>query len=229
MAAESTLNPFLLAASTPDPDHRLLPLLRSRPELASAQDAHGYSLLHAAASYNHVDLLRALVNEFKVDVNLKDEDGETCLFVAETVEVAKCLVEELHVDLRVQNDEGMDALEKFESEQEFPEVAEYLRTLPSLLDPTAGTASIRPGPVSNGTQRLPSLPPNVSINIGMETEPTSGTPEQEPDPEFRRRIEELAAKENFHTADGQRELRELITDAVRDVGNEGRDVRRRVQ
>ncbi|KIW31976.1 uncharacterized protein PV07_03562 [Cladophialophora immunda] len=228
MSAEPNLNPFLLAANTPDPDPRLLPLLRSRPELASAQDAHGYSLLHAAASYNHVDLLRALVNEFRVDVNLKDEDGETCLFVAETAEVAKCLVEELHVDIRVQNDEGMNAFEKFESEQEFPEVAEYLRSLLSL-DPIAGTASTRPRPVSDGAQRPPSLPPNVSINIGTEADVTPGTLAQEPDPEFRRRIEELAAKENLHTAEGQRELRELITDAVRDVGNEGRDVRRRIE
>ncbi|KIX94373.1 uncharacterized protein Z520_09759 [Fonsecaea multimorphosa CBS 102226] len=228
MSAELNLNPFLLAANTPETDPRLLPLLRSRPELASAQDEHGYSLLHAAASYNHVDLLRTLVNEFNVDVNLKDEDGETCLFVAETVEVAKCLVEELHVDIRVQNDEDMTALEKFESEQEFPEVAEYLRSLLSQ-DPAAGTASIRPGPVPDGAQPPPRLPPNVSINIGTETDATPGTLEQEPDPEFRRRIEELAAKENFHTAEGQRELRELITDAVRDVGNEGRDVRRRVE
>ncbi|KIW95211.1 uncharacterized protein Z519_03795 [Cladophialophora bantiana CBS 173.52] len=228
MSAESTLNPFLLAANTPDPDHRLLPLLRADPELASGQDAHGYSLLHAAASYNHVDLLRSLVNEFKVDVNLKDEDGETCLFVAETVEVAKCLVEELHIDLQVKNDEGMDALEKFESEEEFPEVAEYLRPFTSL-DPAVGTAPTRPEPVSNGAQRPPLLPPNVSINIGTEADVAPGTLDQEPDPEFRRRIEELAAKENFHTAEGQRELRELITDAVRDVGNEGREVRRRVE
>ncbi|KIW85743.1 hypothetical protein Z517_01135 [Fonsecaea pedrosoi CBS 271.37] len=226
MSTDPNLNPFLLAANTPDPDHRLLPLLRSRPELASAQDAHGYSLLHAAASYNHADLLRTLVNEFNVDVNLKDEDGETCLFVAETVDIAKCLVEELHVDLTVQNDEGMTALEKFESEQEFPEVAEYLHTLPSL-DPTATSA--HSGSISNGAARPASLPPNVSINIGTEDDMSRATLEQEPDPEFRRRIEELAAKENFHTAEGQRELRELITDAVRDVGNESREVRRRFE
>jgi len=223
----SDLNPFLLAAVTPDADSRLLPLLRAKPELASAQDAHGYSLLHAAASYNHVDLLRGLVHEFNVDVNLEDEDGETCLFVAETVEVAKCLVEELHVDLGVRNEEGMTATEKFESEQEYPEIAEYLQPH-AAQNTTADAASRRAGLVSNGIQHPPPLPPNVTINIDTAPSATGSSMDQEPDPEFRRRIEELAARENFHTEEGQRELRELITDAVRGVGSEERDVRRRL-
>ncbi|OCT51858.1 ankyrin repeat containing protein [Cladophialophora carrionii] len=226
MSAEATLNPFLLAANTPDPDPRLLPLLRSRPELASAQDAHGYSLLHAAASYNHVGLLRSLVNEFKVDINLKDEDGETCVFVAETVEAVRCLVEELHVDLQVRNEDGMDALEKFESEQEFPEVAEFLRTHAAEAS-TAQTTRVGAGLAPNGVQHPSTLPPNVSISIGTESD-TTGTGDQEPDPGFRQRIEELASREDFHTEEGQRDLRELISDAVRDVGGENRDVRRRV-
>ena len=85
-------NPYLLAA---DNSPELLPLLRSNPALASSQDEHGYSLVHAAASYNHLDLLRALVRDLHVDVNLKDEDDETALFVVETPEAAKVLVEEL--------------------------------------------------------------------------------------------------------------------------------------
>ena len=223
----SDLNPFLLAAVTPDPDPRLLPLLRTKPELASAQDAHGYSLLHAAASYNHIQLLLSLIDEFKVDVNLKDEDGETCLFVAETVEVAKCLVEDLHVDLAVRNEEGITALEKFVSEQEFPEVAEYLQAHDTQCRAT-GAASTYTGPVSNGIQHPPPLPPSMTINVDTAADATDASLAQEPDPEFRRRIEELAAKENFHTVEGQRELRELVTDAIRGVGNEERDVRRRL-
>jgi len=228
MSTQQALNPFLLAANTPEPDNRLIPLLRSKPELASAQDAHGYSLLHAAASYDHVELLRILVNELHVDVNLTDEDGETCLFVAETVDVARCLVEELHVDVDVRNEEGMNALEKFESEQEFPEVAGYLH-LSAAEGSTTRSNSNHPASIPNDIARPPSLPPNVAINFGTEPDPNSGTLDQEPDPEFRRRIEELAAREDFNTEEGQRELRELITDAVRDVGGEGvRDVRRRI-
>jgi len=215
------LNPFLLAAATPDPDPRLLPLLRSKPSLAATQDGHGYSLLHAAASYNHIDLLRALVGEFRVDVNLTDEDGETCLFVAETVDAAKCLVEELHIDLAVRNEEGMNAVEKFKSEQEYPDVAAYLH-----LYNTQKASNDTEGDVAD--HHPPPLPPNVKIDINTLSEPWVNGLDQEPDPEFKKRIEELAANENFHSEAGQRELRELITDAVRGVGQEERDVRRRM-
>ncbi|RVX71770.1 hypothetical protein B0A52_03954 [Exophiala mesophila] len=217
------LNPFLLAATIPDPDARLLPLLRSRPELASAQDEHGYSLLHAAASYNHLDLLRALVGDFHVDINLKDEDGETCLFVAETAEMVRLLVEELNIDTNIQNDEAQTAAEKFEAEAEFPDVVTYFRTRSAPSSLTNGMNSNSVG----GLQHPPPLPPNVSININTASDPTQEL-SQEPDPEFRRRIEELAARENFNTEEGQRELRDLITDAVRGVGNDARDVRRRI-
>lgn len=213
------LNPLLLAANTPDPDPRLLPLLRSKPELASKQDSHGYSLMHAAASYNHIDLLRILVNEFHVDVNVRDEDNETCLFVTETVEAAKCLVEELNIDRSAKNDEDMTAQEKFESEGDFPEIAAYLQG--DAIGQGNGST-----PVQNG--HLPPLPPNVRVNFGAISDVPDGDANlQEPDPEFRRRIEELASRENFHTEQGQRELRDLITDAVRDVSQDDRSAQRR--
>lgn len=202
-------NLFLLAANGPDLDPRLLTHLRENPSLASDQDSHGYSLLHAAASYNHIDLLRALVNEFHVDVNLRDEDNETCLFVAESVEVAKCLVEELKVDTSLTNDDGQTAREKIESEDDYPEVATYL---------AHGTAAV--GEVSQSVDENghpPPLPPNVRVNIGTVAEDAGGP---EPDPEFKRRIEELASRENFHTEEGQQELRALITDAVMGVSQD---------
>lgn len=208
------LNPFLLAANAPDPDSRLLPLLRSNPELASQQDAHGYSLLHAAASYGHVDLLRALVNEFHVDVNLRDEDNETCLFVAEDLDVARCLVDELKVDTSLRNDDEQTAREKFEAEGEYPDIANYL---------SQGSAAASELAQSS---HPPPLPPNVRLNFGNEIV-EEDLPEEQADPEFRRRIEELAARENFHSEEGQRELRDLIADAVRDVGQEERDSQRR--
>src|ERR1700749_4309002 len=102
-------NTFLLAA---DNSPQLLPLLRAHPELASGQDDHGYSLLHAAASYNHLDLLRTLVREFKVNVNLRDEDDETALFVVETVDAAKMLVEERCIDAMPKCADGATAQQK---------------------------------------------------------------------------------------------------------------------
>ncbi|KAI7785430.1 ankyrin repeat protein [Diaporthe eres] len=192
-------NPFLLAADNPA---ALLALLRDTPSLASQQDDHGYSLLHAAASYNHLGLLRALVNEFRVPVNLRDEDSETALFVVETVEAARLLVEELGIDTALAGDEGLTAREKIQQDGDFPAVAEYLAG-------TEGTAHVN-GASLNGS--LPPVPQGLSVNFGTVNEDEAAG--ASPDPEFRRRIEELAAREDLDTEAGQAALRQLVEEAV---------------
>ena len=214
-------NPFTLAA---DNNAQLLPLLRSKPSLASSQDSHGYSLPHAAASYNHLDLLRTLVNEFHVDVNVKDEDGETPLFVVETVEAAQCLLEELKADPTIKSAESLTAEEKIRTEGENVTVADFLRE--SRLRGTQGGAEALRQSQTNG-DHLPPLPPNVKIQLGsLENEESLGD-STNIDPEFRRRIEELAAREDFQGEGGQQQLRELITDAVKGTGGNEREVRPR--
>ncbi|KAF7951455.1 hypothetical protein EAE96_006764 [Botrytis aclada] len=214
-------NPFLLAADN-SPD--LLPLLRSNPAVASAQDEHGYSLMHAAASYSHLDLLRALVTEFDVNVDLKDEDGETALFVAETLDCAKLLVEELHANFTIRSaEDGCNARERIEAEGDYPEVAVYLRI--KELEAEGGL------PASSGTDAIVSHPPLVpeglSVNIGtMNPEEDVG---EVIDPEFKRRIDELAARDDFQTPAGQEELRKLITEAITGEVGEGREVRQRTE
>lgn len=218
--AASTPNPFLLAVDKPS---QLLTLLREKPELASKQDEHGYSLLHAAASYNQLDLLRALVNEYKVDVNLKDEDGETALFVCETSECAKLLVEELHVDTTIRGDEGSTAREKFVAEEEFPEVAVYLM----VQEFGGGQAQANGTAPADIIGSAPPLPEGLSVEVGtMAPEDIGG---EAPDPEFRRRIEELAARGDFEGEAGQAELRQLVMEALRGQVNEERDARQRTE
>lgn len=201
-------NPFLLAADNPT---ALLALLRESPSLASQQDDHGYSLIHAAASYNHLDLLRALVTEFNVPVDLRDEDSETALFVVETIEAARLLVEELGVDTALTGNEGLTAREKIQQDGDFPAVAEYLAGKESAAAARAGAAQ---APV-NGTSPngcLPPVPQGLSVNFGTVNEDeASGA---SPDPEFRRRIEELAAREDLNTEAGQAALRQLVEEAV---------------
>ncbi|PKS05077.1 hypothetical protein jhhlp_008444 [Lomentospora prolificans] len=193
-------NPYLLAADN-SPD--LLPLLRENPAIASEQDEHGYSLLHAAASYNHLDLLRALVQEFKADVNIRDEDEETPLFVVETVEAARLLVEELGADIKAVGSEGVTARQKIEAEGDFPLVAEYLSTKEDGAAP-----AVQP----ENADALPPLPPGLKLTVGtMDAEQDVPA---EVDSEFRRKIEELAERDDFHTAEGQAELRRLVEDAV---------------
>jgi hypothetical protein len=69
------------------------------------------------------------------------------------------------------------------------------------------------------------VPDGISINVRTMTPDDVG--EEVVDPEFKRRIEELAAREDFQGEDGQRELRELITEAIRGQVSKDREVRRR--
>jgi len=215
-------NPFLLAA---DNSPELLPLLRRRPSLASAQDDHGYSLLHAAASYNHIDLLRSILVEFKVPVDLKDEDGETALFVCETVECTRLLVEEFHADISVRGQDGKTAWERIEAEGDFPEVAAYLLSREEIKDHSGNNGANGTTSQSNIISQAPPLPEGLSIDIGTMAPEDVG--DEVVDPEFKRRVEELAARSDFQDEEGQRQLRELITEAVRGQIVEDREVRQR--
>lgn len=226
----ANLNLFVLAA---DKSPSLLPLLRSNPSLASSQDEHGYSLLHAAASYNHLDLLRSLTHEFHVNPNIKDEDGETPMFVVETVEAARLLVEELDADASIKNSEGFTAEEKIRTEGDFTNIADFLRENGLRQCAESGTngnnADSSVSSLFNDEVHPPPLPPNVKIDLGTMSE-VSLTDGTEVDSAFRQRIEELAARDDFQAEEGQRQLRELITGVIRGVGdgNSDRVVRRRV-
>ncbi|KAI0970032.1 hypothetical protein F4678DRAFT_462836 [Xylaria arbuscula] len=213
-------NPFLLAA---DNSPALLPLLRENPALAAQQDEHGYSLIHAAASYNHLDLLRALVQEFQVDVNLRDEDEETALFVVETVNAAKVLVEELGADLTIKGFDGYSAREKIAEDGDFPEVAEYLTV--KEAEQTGGLSNGVNGELAQDGIDIPPLPQGLNVSVSTIT-PTEAN-EIEVDPEFRRRIEELAQREDFQSEEGQAALRQLVQDAIVDENLADRNVRSR--
>jgi hypothetical protein len=160
--------------------------------------------VHAAASYGHLDLLRDLIKEFRVDVNLMDEDGETALFVVETPEAAKVLVEELGANPSHRGCEGLTAREKIEAEADYPAVAAYLAGL-EQEDPEQTAAAVMP-------EVIPPPPEGMSVTVGTMDE-AQDVP-QEIDSAFRQRIEELAQRDDFETAAGQAELRKLVEDAV---------------
>lgn len=219
-------NNFLLAA---DNSPILLSRLRLDPTRAAEQDEHGYSLVHAAASYNHLDLLRTLICEFKVDVNIRDEDNESPLFVVETVEAAKVLVEELGADTSMTGTDGLTARQKIEAEGDYPAVAEYLKQVETgningeaHENGLSGATSAIPGHSLN----LPPVPEGLSVTVATMAE-ADVTPD-EPDPEFKRRIEQLAQRADFHSVEGQAVLRQLVEDAIAGEGLTGeRNVRQR--
>lgn len=199
-------NPYLLAA---DNKPELLPLLRANPSMASQQDEHGYSLIHAAASYNHLDLLRTLVREFSVPVDLRDEDGETALFVVETVEAARLLVQELGLDESIKGSEGLTAREKIEAEDEYPEVAEWLKGREPGASGINGNSSHANGADATA---LPPVPQGLSVSMGTMDDPADDGPG--PNPEIKRLIEEFAARDDSDTPEAQAELRQLIMQVI---------------
>ncbi|KAG8916798.1 hypothetical protein FRC00_014385 [Tulasnella sp. 408] len=70
------------------------------------------------------------------NVNITDEDGETPLFVVETVEAARYLLEH-GADMNHRNNEGELPVDRLE--EDAPEVSEYLRSLSSAEIPDASS------------------------------------------------------------------------------------------
>jgi hypothetical protein len=186
-------------------------------------------------------LLKTLIAEFNLDPNIKDEFGETCLFNAESVDVAKELLS-LGVTIDACNHESQTAADYLDDEDEAPQVAAYLRQVMSgrpngtaststTYDKAAENITTDNNTLTNGSPASihppPPLPDGVQVNIGTMQASEVG---DEPDPEFRRRIEALASREDFEGEDGQRELRSLVEDAIGGLGGEGQGAatRRRV-
>lgn len=233
----------------PEHPQDVLSHIQQNPSLASAQDTHGYSLLHAAVSYNHPFLLRALVRDHNAFINIRDEDSETPLFAAENIDIARVVLEELGGDASARNSDGQTAAEKMLEDNELPVVAAYIRDF-AAGGATASVAAQTAG-ANNSTQALdgtvqqanggvngngivppPPLPQGVNIEMGTMTE---GAQDEagSPDPEIRRRIEELAARPDFQSEETQAELRRLVADALggysAQAADSGRDAKRRAE
>ena len=199
----------------------VLGFLSKDPSAINSLDENGYTVLHAATSYNHITLLKNLVLEHGGNVNIQDHDGDTPLFVAETVEVAKALVEELHADPTHRNESGLtvrtptldvyistvnnlQAAEAIAEDGEYPLVAEYLRSV------QCSNQGLREC-LNNHTPLGGSLPRNLSVRLDTVEDVGDLPPVDE---EFRQRIQGLADRGDFNSEEGQRELRELVTEAV---------------
>lgn len=156
----------------------------SKGQSANDADPNGYTPIHAAASYGHVELLKYLIQEAGGDINITDADGDTPLHTVESAKVARFMIEELGADSKIKNDEGQTALQKIEEEDEFPEVLEYLKSLEvqNILkskDSYSVEASV--------------LPDTTSVRYTYQKSTEDDEPEGQPlvDPEQRKRLEEI--------------------------------------
>ena len=217
------------------PETLLDTLLPQYPSIALSADANGYTLLHACASYaspslkKSFELLRALVQKYKVDVDVEDVEGDTPLFYAEQQESARILVQELGADWTHINGEEISAWQnaKINAEDEegsagesWSAVAQYLKSLgsnaieASSANDSSATNSHQETGSSSASGHPPPLPPGVSMNLGNVSNLESWDRQLPPDPEFRARIEALAARSDFQGEQGQAGLKRLVEDAL---------------
>ncbi|KAI3403495.2 hypothetical protein KGF56_003779 [Candida oxycetoniae] len=178
---------------------------------ANSKDPNGYTPIHAAASYGHLDLIEYLVSQKGGDINIQDNEGDTPLHHVEDLTTAKALIEQYHADYKIKNNDGLTASEFIEQEDEFPQVAKYLK---SLTHDRVEENDIKAG---NASRFLESLPRPGTID-GHEIKYTlendrEGAAEEELSSEElekrRRKIESILNSDNPELG-----LRELVKNAV---------------
>ncbi|KIO34599.1 hypothetical protein M407DRAFT_240459 [Tulasnella calospora MUT 4182] len=106
----------------------------------NAADENTYTPMHAAASYAQIPVLEFLLSRGG-NVNITDEDGETPLFVVETVEVARYLLEH-GADMNHRNNDGELPVDRLE--EDAPEVSDYLRSRSSAVIPDTSSGGTQP-------------------------------------------------------------------------------------
>jgi hypothetical protein len=164
---------------------------------ANVKDPNGYTPIHAAASYGHLDLLRLLISRGG-DINIQDNEGDTPLHHAEDVAVAKALIDELHADYSVTNNDGQTPAQYIAAEDEFPELAIYLQSLThggnTFIASLPSPGEVEGHQIRYTMQSEPETPIGVNL-MG--------------DEDRRRRMEEVLNSENPEEG-----LRELVQNAV---------------
>lgn len=74
-------------------------------------DDFGYTPLHAAVSYGHINIISFLIHEVGADIHVKDNDGDEPIHYCEEPEVYEYLIE-CGFDPLVKNNEGDNLFQK---------------------------------------------------------------------------------------------------------------------
>lgn len=159
----------------------------------NSKDPNGYTPIHAAASYGHINLLKLLIQNGG-DINIQDNEGDTPLHHVEDLATATIMVEELKADYKLKNSEGQTPAEYIEEDGELPELAQYLR---SLAHDQPQSASV-----------LDALPVPGEID-GHQIRYTMEENQGEFSSQRRQQLEEIMKTENPDEA-----LREFVTSAI---------------
>ncbi|KAJ3003276.1 UNVERIFIED_CONTAM: hypothetical protein HDU68_005776 [Siphonaria sp. JEL0065] len=115
---------LFIAAS--DGEFELVQYFLANGNKVTDQDELGYSVFHAAASYNHIDLMKYLLTLLGSETMPVDADGDTPLHVAETVEMAQLLVSHSPALPMIANSDGVLAIENAD-EEGYQSLVAYLK------------------------------------------------------------------------------------------------------
>lgn len=99
----------------------------------NVKDENGYTPIHAAASYGHLDLLQLLISNGG-DVNIQDNEGDTPLHHVEDLKTAIALVKDYKANPTIKNSDGLTAAEFIEEDDEHPEVVKFLKNFAQGID-----------------------------------------------------------------------------------------------
>ncbi|OMH81465.1 Ankyrin repeat-containing protein [Zancudomyces culisetae] len=88
---------------------RVKELISADVQYANIQDDNGYSPLHAASSYNNLELIDFILQNGG-NVNILDNDGDSPLHVCESVECAIHLIKN-GADYKILNKDGFNAIQ----------------------------------------------------------------------------------------------------------------------
>lgn len=164
----------------------------------NAADPQGYTAIHAAASYNHIDLLNYLFT-IGGNPNVQDHDGDTPLHHCEDVETARLLVSH-GADWNLKNNDGFSPASYIIEEGEFPELGKYLQILENTgdIETAWGVYSAK------------------DVNVeGFENQIKTflSAPESELGPEMteqRKQLEVIMSNEQLSEADRDEKLKEYV-------------------
>ncbi|CAA7267157.1 unnamed protein product [Cyclocybe aegerita] len=115
-------------------------------------DEFTYTPIHAAASYGHIHVLEYLLSRGG-NVNITDNDGDTPLYTVENIETARWLIQH-GAAVGHQNSEGVSPADHLTDE--FPQIAEYLRSIDSSRLASSHSVATSASTTSSTSTSLPS-------------------------------------------------------------------------
>ncbi|KAN0061570.1 hypothetical protein ACQY0O_006417 [Thecaphora frezii] len=179
----------------------------------TAADQFTYTPLHAAASYGHVDVLRYLLSHASTPsnaANTTDSDGDTPLFVCETVETARVLVEEFGADPEWKNGEGVTAASQA-YENEHYDLATYLRGLTGEAEPSPSPSDDEAS--EDGDDATETRSAAVVQPTQAENDEADAIAEQQTDA-LMEKVGEILDRHQQAGTDPEDELREVVGEVV---------------